>query len=103
MKKQYTIAATLISLFILAGCNKSQTESNVPVTTPGPVPKVAEKPVPADVRNFSYYQAHLDEARETWHQCQQVKPEDITEAIRARCDAAQTAWSTQPYKPASRK
>lgn len=104
MKRQYAITSAVLCMAILAGCGKSDKESNVAVTTPGAKPETQAVPsqVPAaGVKNFSYYETHLEEAKQTMLQCMNMKPEEITPEIMARCKTATSAWQTQPYKPGS--
>lgn len=98
--KQIALLGGALVLAGLAGCSKT------PDTTPAPVPTpqmTREAPPATSREQLAYYSQHLEEAKETWHQCQQVKASDITDEIRARCVAAQSAWETQPYKARDRK
>lgn len=97
---KYRAIAGGVLLVLLAGCDKKQD----PAPAAMPTPQMSrEAPVATSRDQLSYYSQNLDEARETWRQCRQVKASDLTDEIRARCIAAQSAWETQPYKPQSRK
>lgn len=95
-----SLLAGALVLVGLAGCSKEP----APAPAAVPTPQMTRDAVPTVSRDqLAYYTEHLDEARGTWRQCQQLKESDITDEIRARCNAAQSAWETQPYKPRSRK
>lgn len=100
-RNMFAVSAGVALIVLLAGCNKPAQENKAPAVVAGPAVQTAPDSVSPDAKNFAYYQAHLEEARETWRQCLKIKPEEITEEIRARCDIAQSAWSTQPYKSRS--
>ena len=100
LKYQTLIGGTLL-LALLAGCNNKTQEA---APAPMPTPQMSrEAPVATSREQLTYYSQNLDEARETWRQCRQAKASDLTEEVRARCVAAQSAWETQPYKPQGRK
>lgn len=99
MKHVCAIAAGVIALASLAACGKTPQDTGTSAPSAAPAAQTAAQPDTQEVRNLAYYQAHLDEAKETWHKCLAMSPEAITEQVRIRCDMAHTAWSTQPYKP----
>lgn len=91
--------AAVIGLVSLAGCGKTAQDNGTSAPAAAPAAHTTAQPETQDLRNLAYYQAHLDEANDTWHKCLAMRPEAITEQVRIRCDMAHTAWSTQPYKP----
>lgn len=97
MKNLMKMVVASVSLMILAGCSKPQ-ENTATVQNPPTLPEAVKALPPPPDKSLAYYGQHLEEAKDTWHKCLQIKPEDITEEIRSRCEMAQTAWSTQPYK-----
>jgi hypothetical protein len=98
MKYGRAIAAAVIGLASLAGCGKTSQNNAAPSPSTTPAVQATAQP-DTPTRNLAYYQAHLDEAKDTWDKCVAMAPEAITEQVRMRCDTAHTAWSTQPYKP----
>lgn len=95
IRQRITVAAVALVLAALAGCSKAPEQAPPPVATP---PAVKQEPPATSREQLAYYSQHLDEARETWRQCREAKATDLTDEIRARCVAAQSAWEMQPYK-----
>lgn len=96
----FALTGAVLVFAVLAGCSKTPEPAPAPVATP----KMTREEPPATSREqLAYYSQHLEEARETWRQCREAKATDLTDEVRARCIAAQSAWETQPYKPRDRK
>ncbi|MFC5550292.1 hypothetical protein [Massilia aerilata] len=99
MKVLSATAASVIGFALMASCGKTEQNTTTTVQSTSPAMPAKTQPETEVARNLGYYEAHLDEAKKTWDECQKLSPEAITELVRTDCSLAQTAWSTQPYKP----
>ena len=93
------ICLAVVALLLTACGKKADDNMGFPVYE-----KKQEASAPVVTKEqLAYYRAHLDEALDTWHKCQEKGLLNLTDSERTICRAAQTIWESQPYKAGSKK